>query len=94
MSRQRKSFCVKGLRLAIISNVAELQRARNLVKRVNEDVWLAGNDMSFESDWRWAIHFFPFLSIIFFFLYLPLDGPMGPSRTTGALLSTLEALSV
>ena len=55
------------------------------MKRENEDVWfgldvwLAGNDMSFESDWRWAIHFFVF-SIIFFFsipALFNLDGPMG-----------------
>ena len=32
-------FCAsKGLRLAIISTVAELQRARDLVMRVDEDV--------------------------------------------------------
>ena len=48
-------YCAsKGLRLAIISTVAELQRARDLVTRVDEDVWLAGNDMSFEGHWKWA----------------------------------------
>ena len=48
-------FCAsKGLRLAIISTVAELQRARDEVMRVDEDVWLAGNDMSFEGHWKWA----------------------------------------
>jgi len=33
---------------------AELERARELVKRVDKDVWLAGNDMSYEGHWKWA----------------------------------------
>ena len=44
----------KGLRLAVISSVSELQRAQALVKRVDEPVWLAGNDISFEGHWKWA----------------------------------------
>ena len=66
------------------------------MKRENEDVWLAGNDMSFESDWRWAIHFFVVVHYFLFFIpaLFNLDGPMGLLMTTGALLSTLEALLV
>ena len=44
----------KGLRLAVISSVSELQRAQALVKRVDEPVWLEGNDISFEGHWKWA----------------------------------------
>ena len=48
-------YCAsKGLRLAIISTVAELQAARRLMKSRDKDVWLAGNDMSFEGRREWA----------------------------------------
>lgn len=48
-------YCTsKGLRLATISSLSELKRAQSKVEGVNEDVWLAGNDISKEGRWRWA----------------------------------------
>lgn len=48
-------FCAqRGLRLAIISTVSELRRAQSLVKAKDEEVWLAGNDKSYEGHWKWA----------------------------------------
>ena len=52
---QAVQYCAaKGQRLAIISTVAELQRAQSLVTAKNKDVWLAGNDKSYEGHWKWA----------------------------------------
>ena len=41
-----------GLRLAVISSVEELQRAREVAK--HRLVWTAGNDQSVEGQWKWA----------------------------------------
>ena len=41
-----------GLRLAVISSVEELQRAREAAKTY---VWLAGNDKAEEGQWKWAV---------------------------------------
>ena len=45
-------YCAsKGLRLAIIRTLSQLKRIQD---NIEDDVWLAGNDFSYEGHWHWA----------------------------------------
>ena len=45
-------YCARvGQRLAIIKTISQLTKIQDMIE---DDVWLAGNDFSYEGHWHWA----------------------------------------
>ena len=45
-------YCARvGQRLAIIRTLSQLRTIQDMIE---DDVWLAGNDFSYEGHWHWA----------------------------------------